>query len=34
MVISFLGGCGYEILVLYFGVKYYEDQGYEELFDI
>ncbi len=32
IVISFPGGCGYEIPVLYFGAKYYEDQGYEKLF--
>ena len=32
IVISFPGGRGYEIPVLYFGAKYYEDQGYEKLF--
>ena len=32
IVISFPGGRGYKIPVLYFGVKYYADQGYEKLF--
>ena len=32
IVISFPGGRGYEIPVLYFGAKYYEDQGYEKVF--
>ena len=32
IVISFPGGRGYEIPVMYFGAKYYEDQGYEKLF--
>ena len=32
IVISFPGGRGYEIPVLYFGTKYYEDQGYEKVF--
>ena len=32
IVISFPGGRGYEIPVLYFGAKYYEDQGYEKIF--
>ncbi|MBQ2882778.1 MAG: hypothetical protein IJE43_03245 [Alphaproteobacteria bacterium] len=32
VVISFPGGRGYEIPVLYFGAKYYEDQGYEKVF--
>ena len=32
IVISFPGGRGHEIPVLYFGAKYYEDQGYEKVF--
>ena len=32
IVISFPGGRGYEIPILYFGAKYYEDQGYEKVF--
>lgn len=32
IVISFPGGRGYEIPVLYFGAKYYEDKGYEKVF--
>lgn len=32
IVVSFPGGRGYEIPLLYFGAKYYEDQGYEKLF--
>lgn len=31
IVISFPGGRGYEIPLLYFGAKYYEDLGYEKL---
>lgn len=32
IVVSFPGGRGYEIPLLYFGAKFYEDQGYEKLF--
>ena len=32
IVISFPGRRGYEIPLLYFGAKYYEDYGYEKLF--
>ena len=32
IVISFPGGRGYEIPLLYFSSKYYEDFGYEKLF--
>ena len=32
IVVSFPGGRGYEIPLLYFGAKYYEDQGYEKIF--
>lgn len=32
LVISFPGGRGYEIPLLYFGAKYFEDLGYEKLF--
>lgn len=32
IVVSFPGGRGYEIPLLYFGAKHYEDQGYEKLF--
>ena len=31
IVISFPGGRGYEIPLLYFGAKHYEDMGYEKL---
>lgn len=32
IVISFPGGRGYEIPLLYFGSKYFEDLGYEKIF--
>ncbi len=32
IVISFPGGRGYEIPLLYFGAKHFEDQGYEKVF--
>ena len=32
IVVSFPGGRGYEIPLLYFGAKLYEDKGYEKLF--
>ena len=32
LVVSFPGGRGYEIPLLYFGAKYFEDLGYEKLF--
>lgn len=31
IVVSFTGGRGYEIPILYFGAKHYEDLGYEKL---
>lgn len=32
IVVSFPGGRGYEIPLLYFGAKFYEDKGYDKLF--
>lgn len=32
IVVSFPGGRGYEIPLLYFGAKHYEDLGYEKVF--
>jgi len=32
IVVSFPGGRGAEIPLLYFGAKYYEDMGYEKVF--
>ncbi len=32
IVISFPGGRGYEVPLLYFGAKYFEDIGYEKIF--
>lgn len=32
IVVSFPGGRGYEIPLLYFGAKLYEDRGYDKLF--
>lgn len=32
LVVSFPGGRGYEVPLLYFAAKYFEDRDYEKLF--